>query len=43
MTPLLVFTAICVVLAIIGPLFGADSRDGKDWKPIHWPSNFLRR
>lgn len=30
---MLVVIAILVVLAILGPLIGADSRDGLDWTP----------
>ncbi|GAA4235746.1 hypothetical protein GCM10022254_43690 [Actinomadura meridiana] len=27
---------LIVVLAVLGPLFGADSRDGLDWTPNHF-------
>ena len=30
---MLIIVAIFIALAILGPLFGADSRDGRDWKP----------
>jgi hypothetical protein len=31
---------ILLALAVLGPLFGADSRDGRDWQPGPWgPGN----
>jgi hypothetical protein len=36
---MLVVLGIIIALAILGPLFGADSRDGRDWAPDHfWQS-----
>ena len=32
MEPLIVFAVFCVVLAIVVPWLGADSRDSRDWK-----------
>jgi len=37
---MLVVLAIIIALAVLGPLFGADSRDGRDWTPGHF---FSRR
>ncbi|GAA4343585.1 hypothetical protein BJY14_005429 [Actinomadura luteofluorescens] len=31
---------LIIALAVLGPLFGADSRDGLDWTPNHF---WLRR
>jgi hypothetical protein len=28
----LLMAAVIIALALLGPLFGADSRDGRDWK-----------
>ncbi|RKS76372.1 hypothetical protein BZB76_1726 [Actinomadura pelletieri DSM 43383] len=28
--------ALIAALAVLGPLFGADSRDGLDWTPNHF-------
>ncbi|REE98430.1 hypothetical protein DFJ69_3919 [Thermomonospora umbrina] len=30
------FLALFVALAVLGPLFGRDSRDGLDWAPDHF-------
>jgi hypothetical protein len=37
---MLLVLAILVVLAVLAPLFGADSRDGLDWAPDNF---WLRR
>ena len=30
-----------LVLAVLAPLFGTDSRDGRDWQPGQWePGRF---
>jgi hypothetical protein len=34
--PLLYMIIFIVALAVIGPFFGADSRDGLDWRPGHF-------
>ncbi|MCU1600616.1 MAG: hypothetical protein JWO22_1325 [Frankiales bacterium] len=33
---------LLLALAVLGPLFGADSRDGRDWQPGHWGPGRLR-
>jgi len=35
---MLVVLGIIIALAVLGPLFGTDSRDGRDWTP----GNFWR-
>jgi hypothetical protein len=37
---MLLLLALFVVLAVLGPFFGVDSRDGLDWTPNHF---WLRR
>jgi hypothetical protein len=34
---MIVILALLVALAILGPLFGKDSRDGRDWAPSEFP------
>ena len=34
---MLIILAILIALAILGPLFGADSRDGRDWARRRFP------
>ena len=29
----LLILAILVLMAVLGPRYGADSRDGRDWQP----------
>jgi hypothetical protein len=31
-----------LALAVLGPLLGADSRDGRDWQPGFWEPGRLR-
>jgi hypothetical protein len=33
---MLLILAVLVALAVLGPIFGADSRDGLDWAPNHF-------
>ena len=33
---MIVMLALLIALAVLGPLFGADSRDGRDWAPHHF-------
>ena len=37
---MLVILAIIVALAVLAPVFGADTRDGLNWTPdsAHWPA-----
>ncbi|MEP6462972.1 MAG: hypothetical protein ABJC62_06025 [Frankiaceae bacterium] len=28
------FLVFFIALAILGPIFGADTRDGQDWSPL---------
>ncbi len=37
---MLLVLALIIALAVLGPLFGADSRDGLDWTPDNF---WLRR
>lgn len=38
---ILVLLAVLLALAVLGPLVGADSRDGRDWQPGFWgPGTF---
>jgi hypothetical protein len=30
---ILIMSAVLIALAVLGPLFGADSRDGLNWVP----------
>ena len=30
------FVIILLALAVLGPLFGVDTRDGRDWQPHSW-------
>jgi hypothetical protein len=32
-----------VALAVLAPLFGADTRDGRDWQPGWWGLGRSRR
>lgn len=36
MTALLILMII-VLMGLLGPLYGADTRDGRDWQPTSWP------
>jgi hypothetical protein len=31
-----IMPAVLIVLAVLGPLFGADTRDGLSWAPDHF-------
>ncbi|MDX6217087.1 MAG: hypothetical protein QOG99_2671 [Frankiales bacterium] len=32
-----------LALAVLAPLFGADSRDGRDWQPGWWGRGLFHR
>ncbi|GAA3124142.1 hypothetical protein GCM10017600_28980 [Streptosporangium carneum] len=34
MTNILIFLAAAVLLAVVGPRYGADTRDSLDWTPV---------
>jgi hypothetical protein len=33
----LIFFLVLTAVGVAGWLFGADSRDGQDWRPYPWP------
>ena len=41
--PLLLLFIALVVLAILAPRFGVDSRDGADWSPPDWAPDLQDR